>query len=119
MDLGLFQRDVAKEVGADTTSVWNWETGGREPEIKHLPAIIAFLGYDPRPKPENQSIGQKLVAYRLGFGWSQKRLAVELAVDPTTLSRWERGVKIPWGPYVQRVNRVLGRTSGVTAEAQG
>ena len=32
----------------------------------HLPAIIAFLGYDPRSKPENQSLGGRFIAYRLG-----------------------------------------------------
>jgi hypothetical protein len=28
------------------STVWNWEKGGREPEINHLPAVIAFLGYE-------------------------------------------------------------------------
>jgi len=107
MDLGLFQRDVALKIGADTTSVTNWEKGHTEPELRFLPAILSFLGYDPRPQP--RSIGEKLVAFRLAKGWARPRLAAELRVDPSTLARWETGKREPWGHYAERVESLLTR----------
>ena len=44
LDLGLFQRQVALQIGVAEASVWNWEKGGMKPKIRHLPAIISFLG---------------------------------------------------------------------------
>jgi len=49
LDLGLFQKDVAKSIGADICSLYNWERGRAEPKARFLPGIIAFLGYDPQP----------------------------------------------------------------------
>jgi transcriptional regulator with XRE-family HTH domain len=46
LDLGLLQREVGQRIGVCCSTVWNWEKGGREPEINHLPAVIAFLGYE-------------------------------------------------------------------------
>lgn len=93
MDLGLLQKELAKRLGADTASVWNWENGNANPELKFIPGIITFLGYDPRPKPA--VLAKQLVHYREGKGWSQKRYAKELGVDPSTLARWERGERVP------------------------
>ena len=107
MDLGLNQKDVASKIGSDTTSVTNWEKGHSEPEIRFLPAILGFLGHDPRPVPSTTS--EALVWFRNSRGWSQRRLAEVLEVDPTTLSRWELGKKLPWGSFADRVASLLGR----------
>ncbi|WP_367305146.1 helix-turn-helix domain-containing protein [Sphingomonas tagetis] len=48
---GLLQRKVAKLLGVSHTSVLDWEAG-KEPHVRMYPAIIAFLGYEPWPKPE-------------------------------------------------------------------
>lgn len=48
-------------------------------------AIIGFLEYDPCQQPRGSA---KLVL-------SQRRAAVRLDVDPSTLARWERGEKEP------------------------
>jgi transcriptional regulator with XRE-family HTH domain len=105
MDLGLLQSEVAARIGACEASVWNWETGGREPELKWMPAILAFLGGDPRPEP--QIIGARLVRFREARGWSQDRLAQNLRVDPTTLSRWELGKRKPSGAHLERTKELL------------
>lgn len=105
MDLGLFQRDAAAQLGASEASVWLWEKDRGTPELSFLPAILTFLGYDPQPVPSG--LWERLVRYRKGRGWSQKRLAKELKVDPTTLSRWELGNKAPWGDYLKRVEQLL------------
>lgn len=101
LDLRLIQRDVAHKIGADESSVWNWENGTSEPALRLLPAIFAFLGYVPANDPETAAA--KLVAFRQVRGWSQKQLADALSVDPKTLSRWETGKKEPWGDYQRRI----------------
>lgn len=106
LDLGLSQREVAARVGAIEASVWNWENRRAKPELRFLPAVIAFLGYNPLSRPT--TLAERLVLHRRSRGWSQKRLADELDVDPTTLARWERGEKAPWGPYAIKVEELLG-----------
>lgn len=108
IDIGLFQREVAVRIGSDESSVWLWENGRRKPELKWMPAILTFLGYDPRPKP--LTVGQQLCWYREGRGWSQKRLAKELHVDQTTVARWERGEREPGGALSERVKALLSGT---------
>ncbi|MBI5188936.1 MAG: helix-turn-helix transcriptional regulator [Nitrospirae bacterium] len=52
LDLGLTQLEVAKIIGVKESTVWNWEHG-REPELKHMPKIIEFLGFVPFKCPED------------------------------------------------------------------
>lgn len=105
LELGLLQADVAKKFGASTASVVNWEKNKAEPELHFLPAIHELLGYVPERR--TKTIAERLVAFRRARGWSQKRLADELNVDPTTLSRWELGKKAPWGEFAEKVEREL------------
>ena len=49
LGLKMTQRDVAKEIGVDTTCIFNWESDKSKPEIRYMPAIVAFLGYNPLP----------------------------------------------------------------------
>ena len=105
LDLGLLQRELAVKLGAHKASVLNWELGRNDPELRFMPAILAFLGFDPRPAPN--WVGARLVRHREVKGWTQNQLASALGVDPTTLSRWELGKKTPWGVYLERVNRLL------------
>jgi transcriptional regulator with XRE-family HTH domain len=51
LDLGLNQKTTGQRMGVHGGTVWNWESGQRKPETKNLPAIIAFLGYNPIPAP--------------------------------------------------------------------
>lgn len=106
IDLKLLQREAGQHIGVHCLSVSNWELNRTAPELRHLPAIIAFLGYDPLPRPT--TLPERLVQHRRRRGWTQKRLAAELDVDPTTLARWERGEKTPWGSYAVRVEALLG-----------
>lgn len=43
MDLGLFQKDVAKFAGVATDTVTSWEKGRRKPSEIHLRRIKEFL----------------------------------------------------------------------------
>lgn len=70
-----------------------------------MPAIIEFLGYNPLPSANG--LGEELVRQRTSLGLTQREAAARMGVDPTTLARWERGEKEPWGKFVERVNRFL------------
>jgi transcriptional regulator with XRE-family HTH domain len=50
-DRGLRQRHAAEKIGCSQASLANWETGRAAPDVRFWPAILGFLGYDPRPEP--------------------------------------------------------------------
>jgi len=114
LDLCLLQKDAANRIGADVCSVYNWENGRAAPELQFLPGIIAFLGYDPRPEPS--SLAERIVWFREGRGWSQKRFAKILGVDPTALARWERGTWRPVSECRLKLAIKRGRSSGGDAQ---
>ncbi len=94
--MGLLQRAVAERIGVCEDSVHHWEMGDAPPAIRWLPAVIEFLGYDPRPEPH--STGGRLRHWREGRGMSRTFLAKTLGVDPVTLWRWEDGRRVPKDP---------------------
>ncbi len=101
----MLQKDVAEQIGVDKTSVFNWEANSASPEIRYMPAIIGFLGYNPLP--EADTLGERLVRHRTSLGLSQKEAARRLGVDPSTLARWERGEREPAGGLLGRAERFL------------
>ena len=66
-----------------------WEGNATVPEVRYMPAIIRFLGYDPLPPaaafPELQARTRRML------GLSQRKMAAKLDVDPATLMDWEAG----------------------------
>jgi transcriptional regulator with XRE-family HTH domain len=106
LGLKLLQKDVAEQLGVDKTSVFNWEASRSCPEIRYMPAIIRFLGYNPLPVADGW--GERLLRYRSTLGLSQKEAAKHLGVDPGTLARWERGDREPAGAFAERAERFLG-----------
>ncbi len=93
LGLGPRQPAVAKALGADAARVANWELGHSRPTLHFLPAIVQFLGSDPRPEP--QAFGARLRWFREGQGWSREDLAKDLGVDPFSVADWERGRREP------------------------
>ena len=87
--LGLFQRQVANELGTDETTLFRWEHNLVQPQIRYFPRILKFLGYDPFPA--SVSLADKLRAVRRKLGFTQKAFAERLGVDPVTLRKWEQG----------------------------
>ena len=88
LDLGLFQKQVAEQIGVDETTVNHWERNATSPQIHVLPQVIKFLGYNPAPIPQSDS--ERLVTARKAKGLTQKEMAKRLSVDPATLARWEK-----------------------------
>lgn len=105
LDLGLLQREAAERIGTDHCSVTNWELNRTNPALRFLPGIVRFLGYVPWAV--NGSIGDRLLAYRRERAIPQDIMARRLGVDPGTLGRWERGLRIPTGSLAHRVKAVL------------
>ena len=93
MDLGLWQKDVAKMIGTNTSTITNWELGHAEPLIRYIPAIIGFLGYIPFEIGD--SLSEKLRAYRKIRGLSRKRASLEIGVDEGTWWKWEKEIVTP------------------------
>ena len=85
----MTQKQVAEKLGVDKVTVWNWEIANTVPLSKHLPAIVSFLGYGPF-EASGESLGKRLLDYRKQSGLSQKKLAREIGIDPSTLSRLEK-----------------------------
>ena len=112
LGLKMLQREVAKQLGVEKASVFNWEANTSNPEIRYMPAIIRFLGYNPLP--EAKGWGGRLVRLRTTLGLSQTEAAVQIGVDQGTLARWERGEREPVGGFLLRVKRFLqvGELSG-------
>jgi site-specific DNA recombinase len=100
LGLKMLQKDVAEQLGVDKTSVFNWEANTSIPEIRYMPAIIRFLGYNPLPAAN--TLAEQLVRRRTSLGLSQKQAAREVGVDPGTLARWERGEREPTGVFAER-----------------
>ncbi|MHB1456746.1 MAG: helix-turn-helix domain-containing protein [Armatimonadota bacterium] len=105
LDLELFQRDVAERLGADTTSVYNWENNIKSPAIRFIPRIIRFLGHSPYEiMSTTATLGEKIVSYRQLHGISQEFFARQLKVDPGTLGRWEKNKSIPPMRFLNEIN---------------
>lgn len=105
VELGLLQKDMAPLVGADLKTVSNWELNRAEPELRFLPAILAFLGFDPRP--EGQTLGERLRRARTSKGISHRELARLLMVDESTIWKWEAGRHRPTGRLLARLREVM------------
>jgi DNA-binding transcriptional regulator YiaG len=101
LDLGLFQAQVAQQLGVDETTVHNWEARGRAPALRHLPKIIGFLGYNPLPLA--QTLAEQLIRHRKMLGLSRDALALRLGIDPGTLRKWETQRSKPKDKYLKLV----------------
>jgi transcriptional regulator with XRE-family HTH domain len=71
-----------------------------------MPAILAFLGYDPFPAPT--AVGERLLHARRKHGWSIREAASHLGVDSTTWYDWERGELILFRKHRTKVATLLG-----------
>jgi transcriptional regulator with XRE-family HTH domain len=93
LDLRLTQKQLAKQLRLEKTTINNWETNRSVPVIRLVPRIIEFLGYTPYRSPK--ALAQRLLMRRRLLGLSQKRLAKQLCVDESSICSWESGRRIP------------------------
>ena len=102
---GLLQEAAADILGVDSWTLGNWEKDYTKPALRCWLSIIEFLGDDPDPEPEG--LGQRIEWARRRGGLSIRELARRLGVDPETLRRWERGIRIPRGRWLESVEEFL------------
>jgi transcriptional regulator with XRE-family HTH domain len=113
---GLRQRDLAVAQGVSVSAIHNWETGRAEPAVRCLPGIIAFLGYCPYAP--GRPLGERLRVAREARGLSRKQLAELVGIDEGTLWKWERGLRVPRGPFVVVREAILGLVQFDVAKAR-
>ncbi len=111
------QKEVAERIGVTTDTITNWELNRTEPEIRCYPAIIEFLEYVPFSPGE--SFSKRLKAYRMVKGLTQRQLARELGVDPTTVRKWEAGVSQPRQETREQLDREIERSIKRAGEVEG
>ncbi|MEN8263275.1 MAG: helix-turn-helix transcriptional regulator [Nitrospirota bacterium] len=104
LDSGLFQRQAAEIIGVCEQTLFYWEQG-REPELRHMPAVIKFLGYVPFECP-NDPIG-KLRYFKRVNGLSYKRLGKLMGRDPEQLTDWLSGRHKPCRKNIQYISNFL------------
>lgn len=105
LDLGLLQREVALRIGVDKTTVFNWEAGTATPNLRAIPGVIRFLGYDPTET--GSTLGEQLRAARRRHGLSHQDVARRLGVDPSTILDWERARHRPTRLYQPKIRAFL------------
>lgn len=105
LDLKLLQKQVADQIGVHEMTITSWEGNATVPEVRYMPAIIQFLGYNPLPAAS--SLPERLVTARRELGLSQRKMAAKLGVDPATLMGWEAGRHQPTGKNLGVIARVL------------
>jgi transcriptional regulator with XRE-family HTH domain len=88
LDRGIRQKEAARMLGCRPATLGTWEKGRVAPDVPFWPAILRFLGYDPRPEPEG--FGGRLKRAREDEGLTERDLARRLGLDPSTVSAWER-----------------------------
>ena len=105
LDLELFQKHVAQRIDVATQTITNWEKNITEPEIRHFPKVIEFLGYNPLVMPK--TFVERLTFYRYSHGLSVRAFASILNICPDTLYEWERGDYQPSKDLKKKVNRIM------------
>jgi transcriptional regulator with XRE-family HTH domain len=94
LDLKLTKRQLSRRFNVDDVTIYLWERNRVKPSLAQIPKIIEFLGRDPFEK-QTENLGDRILEYRRIHGLTQKKLAGQLGVDPTTLAGWESGEHQP------------------------
>ena len=71
--LKLQQKDVARQIGVNGCTVFDWEANTSQPGLRFMPAVIRFLGYSPPSSAKKP--GEQLVRDRTAFRAMQKDAA--------------------------------------------
>ena len=106
MELSLLQKDVALQFMVSEETISNWEIGRAEPQIRHAPVVIAFLGYYPWAH-EAETFSGNLLRYRHTNGYSHKRLGKLLGVNGSTVQGWEAGLHLPQRAQREALDNVI------------
>jgi len=122
---GLRQKETAAKLGVSARTLSLWECDRIWPAWAFRPRLITYLGFDPFTNPalENpkgnethgvaflslegpESIGQKILQFRLKSRKTRLQLAAEWGISPKTLWGWETE---RWEPTLKDHTQLIGR----------
>lgn len=104
LELGLYQKDVAIQIGVTASTIWNWEHGWTV-ELRFIPRVIEFLGYNPIPCPSD--LLPRLAWYKQVNGLTLEKLGEEMGRDPEQLADWLSDRHMPCGRNKKEIGRFL------------
>jgi DNA-binding XRE family transcriptional regulator len=87
----LRQKDVAVTLGVGHFTYMTWEKDQATPFPRYYPKIIAWLGYDPLPKPQTEGEALRQARWRLGL--TSQQMADVMDCDQGTLLAGEASTK--------------------------
>ncbi len=107
IDRGLWHSHVAEIVGVNECSINNWENGHTEPDLRYIPSIISFIGFNPRPVPIETL--EKLDWYKWSHGLTYEELGKEMSIHPEQLADWLGGKRNPFRKSLDKIDGFLQR----------
>jgi transcriptional regulator with XRE-family HTH domain len=114
LELGLRQRDLAKQWGLRTETVAGWERGQTSPSIRQWPKLVELLGPDVAGSDTDPAA--RLEAARRRLGLTRQEFATKVGLDEGSICRWAKGIRQPSQWMAARIEAILaeldGRNSG-------
>lgn len=89
-----------------TDCVTYWENNRSAPQIIHFPKIMEFLDYSPLDFDET-IISGRIKSYRYRNGITSKMFGNLVKVDPSTVTEWEKGNRIPAPKHLLKLETFL------------
>lgn len=105
-NLRLYQRQLAEIIDVTESTIYNWERGV-EPELRFIPAIIRFLGYNPLPMPPADDPLEQLRHYKTTNGMDFYRLGKAMSKDHEQLADWLSGRHKPFRKSLDKIRDFL------------
>ncbi|MBN1516297.1 helix-turn-helix domain-containing protein [Candidatus Sumerlaeota bacterium] len=93
LDKGLSQPQTADSLLVSVSAVRSWEANRFQPEVRHVPRILGFLGYNPLPNGPGWP--ERLYQARAQLGLTQEQMAKQLGVGHFSYQSWERDIRQP------------------------
>ena len=106
MDLSLTQEGLGRKFGVNRDWVRNWETNRMALNLRQIPQVLEFLGYNPLS--QDGPLSQRLRNNRLELGLTQLEFGRLLGVGRETIVNWEGGKRTPADSFLERVREILG-----------
>ena len=94
LELGLTVAVTARRFKVVFNTLNEWEHDRVSFRPMYYPRVIEFLGHIP-PLFPMETLGQKIIAYRLIHGYSQTKFSQILKVNICSLQNWEEGKSEP------------------------
>ena len=104
LELGLYQKDVAAQIGVTVSTIWNWEHGWTV-DFRYIPQILTFHGYNPISCPEDPL--DRLAWYKQAKGLNFEELGDQMGRDPEQLADWLSGRHKPCRRDQKEIERFM------------